>query len=249
MKFSKNPLKTTFAIWLGLWTVVSFIILYPLIRYALRNPKRYPFAHKIRRFWGKILLLTSFIKVKQIVEEPFDTSKPYIICPNHTSQFDIVTLTVKLNQLDFSFMAKKELEEIPLFGIWFRTIDISVDRKNVRKAAEAYKKATRFFDSGRSLVIFPEGTISNQVPKLIKFKEGPFRMAIEKQIDLLPVTIIGNWEVLPDQGVFEGKPGITIQYIHKPISTKGLTLDDTDMLKNKVFQIIENKLKEYNHGN
>ena len=81
-------------------------------------------------------------------------------------------------------MAKKELEEIPVFGIWFRTIDIAVDRKNARKAAEAYKKATRFFESGRSLVIFPEGTISNQVPKMIKFKDGPFRMAIEKQIDL-----------------------------------------------------------------
>jgi 1-acyl-sn-glycerol-3-phosphate acyltransferase len=249
VKFSKNPLKTTYVIWFAFWTVLSFTVLYPLIRFALSNPKRYSFGHKIRRFWGKILLVMGFVKVTQIIEEPFDTSKPYIICPNHTSQLDIVTLTVKLNQLDFSFMAKKELEEIPVFGIWFRTIDIAVDRKNIRKAAEAYKKATRFFESGRSLVIFPEGTISNQVPKLIKFKDGPFRMAIEKQIDLLPVTIIGNWEVLPDQGVFEGKPGKTIQYIHKPISTIGLTLDDTDMLKNKVYQIIENKLKEYNHGN
>ena len=249
MKFSKNPLKTSYAIWFGLWTVVTFTVLYPFIRYALSNPKRYPLGHKIRRIWGKVLLVTGFVKVIQIIEEPFDTSKPYIICPNHTSQLDIVTLTVKLNQLDFSFMAKKELEEIPVFGIWFRTIDIAVDRKNARKAAEAYKKATNFFESGRSLVIFPEGTISNQVPKLIKFKDGPFRMAIEKQIDLLPVTIIGNWNVLPDQGVFEGKPGKAYQIIHKPISTKGLTLDDTEMLKNKVFQIIENKLKEYNHGN
>ena len=135
MKFSKNPLKTSYAIWFGLWTVVTFTVLYPFIRYALSNPKRYPLGHKIRRIWGKVLLVTGFVKVIQIIEEPFDTSKPYIICPNHTSQLDIVTLTVKLNQLDFSFMAKKELEEIPVFGIWFRTIDIAVDRKNARNCS------------------------------------------------------------------------------------------------------------------
>jgi len=249
MKFSKNPLKTIYAVWFGLWTVFSFTALYPFIRFALSNPNRYPLAHKIRRFWGKILLTTGFVKITQIVEEPFDTTKPYIICPNHTSQLDIVTLTVKLNQLDFSFMAKKELEEIPVFGIWFRTIDIAVDRKNPRKAAEAYIKATKFFESGRSLVIFPEGTISNQVPKLIKFKDGPFRLAIEKQIDILPVTIVGNNNILPDQGVFEGKPGHGYQIIHKPISTKGMTLENVDELKNQVYNIINNKLAEYNYGN
>jgi 1-acyl-sn-glycerol-3-phosphate acyltransferase len=249
MKFSKNPLKTAYAVWFGLWTVFSFTALYPFIRFALSNPNRYPLAHKIRRFWGKILLTTGFVKITQIVEEPFDTTKPYIICPNHTSQLDIVTLTVKLNQLDFSFMAKKELEEIPVFGIWFRTIDIAVDRKNPRKAAEAYIKTTKFFESGRSLVIFPEGTISNQVPKLIKFKDGPFRLAIEKQIDILPVTIVGNNNILPDQGVFEGKPGHGYQIIHKPISTKGMTLDNVDELKNQVYNVINNKLAEYNYGN
>jgi 1-acyl-sn-glycerol-3-phosphate acyltransferase len=249
IKFSKNPLKSLFAIWFGLCTLISFLILYPIILYGLYKPTRYPFGHKVRRFWGSFLLFMGFIRVKQIIEEPFDYNKPYIICPNHTSQLDIVTLTVKLNQLDFSFMAKKELEEIPLFGIWFRTIDIAVDRKNVRKAAEAYIKATRFFDSNRSLVIFPEGTISNQVPKLIKFKDGPFRLAIEKQIDILPVTIIGNNIVLPDQGVLEGKPGKTYQIIHKPISTKGLTLENTEELKNQVYNIINSKLAEYNYGN
>jgi 1-acyl-sn-glycerol-3-phosphate acyltransferase len=113
VKFSKNPFRTLYACWFGFWTILSFTLLYPLIRYALSNPKRYPLGHKIRRFWGKVLLVTGFVKVTQEFEEPIDTSKPYVICPNHTSQLDIVTLTVKLNQLDFSFMAKKVLEEIP----------------------------------------------------------------------------------------------------------------------------------------
>jgi 1-acyl-sn-glycerol-3-phosphate acyltransferase len=52
---------------------------------------------------------------------------------------------------------------------------------------------------------------------------------------------------LPDQGVFEGQPGTVIQYVHKPISTKGMTLNDLDTLKNQVYNIINNKLKEYGY--
>jgi hypothetical protein len=54
---------------------------------------------------------------------------------------------------------------------------------------------------------------------------------------------------LPDQGVFEGKPGHGYQIIHKPISTKGMTLENVDELKNQVYNIINNKLAEYNYGN
>jgi 1-acyl-sn-glycerol-3-phosphate acyltransferase len=247
LKLSKNPFKLLYAVWFGLWTVIIFLVLYPLIRYNLATPERYPAGHRMRRIWGWLLLRVGFIRVKQVLEQPIDASKPYIITPNHTSQLDIVTLTVKLNQLDFSFMAKVELEHIPVFGIWFRTIDIAVDRKNPRKAAEAYMKAAKFFDSGRSLVMFPEGTISKEVPRLISFKDGPFRLAIERQVDVLPVTIINNWKILPDRGVFEGRPGTCLQYIHAPISTKGLTLADIPALKSQVYNVINAKLKEHGY--
>jgi 1-acyl-sn-glycerol-3-phosphate acyltransferase len=206
----------------------------------------YPFAHWVRKFWGKMLLICGLIRVRMHFEEELDKSKAYMIVPNHVSQFDIVTVTVKL-PLYFNFMAKAELERIPLFGIWFRTIDIAVERKDARKAALAYRKGLNWLEAGHSMCIFPEGTISNQVPKLIKFKDGPFRMAIEKQIPLLPMTIVGNWLVLPDQGVLEGRPGIVDQYVHKPIPTKGLTLDDIEMLKEQVFQVINNKLQAHGY--
>ncbi len=247
MKLSKNPFKTIYVIWFGLCTICMFLLLYPAIYYTLSNPKRYTTGHKVRRFWGSFLLLIGGIRVKQIFEEPIDSNKAFVVTPNHTSQLDIVTLTVKLNQLDFSFLAKAELEKVPLFGIWFRTIDISVDRKNIKKSAEAYFKSVKYIEAGRSMVIFPEGTIPNTAPKLIKFKDGPFRLAIETQTDILPVTIMGNHIVLPDQGVFEGQPGKVVQYIHKPISTKGMTLDDIATLKQKVYDTIENKLKEHGY--
>ncbi len=245
-KLSKNPFKAAYAIYFGLWVVIWFILLYPLIRLGLSNPKYYHFGHLVRKVWGKILLMIGFMRVEQFIEEPLDPHQSYIIAPNHTSQIDIVTLTVKL-PLFFNFMAKAELERIPFFGIWFRTIDIAVERREPRKAALAYKKALKWLAEGNSMVIFPEGTISNKVPQLIPFKDGPFRMAIETQLPVLPVTIIGNWEVFPDQGVFEGRPGIIKQYIHKPIPTKGLTLNDIDTLKEQVFQVINTKLQSHGY--
>ena len=240
----KNSIKFIFAVWFGFWVLIGFIILYPGFAITLSNPKWYSRAHQLRRFWGRWLFFWGAIRVKQIIQTPFDHSKPYVIAPNHTSQLDIVSLTVKL-RLDFNFMAKMELAKVPVFGIFFRTIDIAVDRKNIRQAAKAYQKAFEHLDSSKSIVIFPEGTIGKHVPKLGRFKEGAFKLAIEKQVDLLPVTIIGNWKVLPDQGKFHFMPGKVIQYVHTPISTKGMTVDQVDELKDKVFQIIDSKLAEY----
>jgi len=246
IKLSKNPFKTLYACYFGLLVIITFIIFLPFIYYTLSHPNKYRFAHLVRRIWGWLLLKAGFIFVKQIYEVPIDKSKTYIITPNHTSQLDIITLTVKL-KLFFNFIAKAELEKVPLFGIWFRTIDIAVDRKDPRKGAESYRKGLRWLDQNNSMVIFPEGTISGNVPKLIKFKDGPFKMAIEKQVDILPVTIINNWKILPDRGIFEGRPGLVYQYIHKPVSTKGLTLNDLPELKEKVFKVISNKLHQHGY--
>jgi len=246
MSKSGKIIRFILACYFGLWVLLGFIILYPGFLITLSNPRWYYRGHQLRRLWGRWNFFWGFIRVKQIIEKPFDHNKSYVIVPNHTSQLDIITLTVKL-RLNFNFMAKIELSRIPFFGIFFRTIDIAVDRKNIRHAAKAYAQAGKQLESGRSIVIFPEGTISIHTPKLIRFKEGAFRLAIEKQVDLLPVTIIGNWEVLPDRGEFQFMPGKVIQYVHEPISTKGMTLDDLEAVKQKVFHIIESKLAEYGY--
>jgi 1-acyl-sn-glycerol-3-phosphate acyltransferase len=135
-----------------------------------------------------------------------------------------------------------------LFGIFFRTIDIAVDRKNVRHSAWAFQQAKdQLVNEHKSIVIFPEGTIPPHVPKMGRFKDGPFRLAIETQRPILPVTIIGNWVALPDKGKLRFRPAVITQYVHAPISTIGMTLDDVDTLKQKVYNLIEQKLAEYGY--
>jgi 1-acyl-sn-glycerol-3-phosphate acyltransferase len=240
-------LKTILAVWFSIVFLLSFLLLYPIFRITLSSQKMYTTAHKLRRFWAWLLFLFNGIRVKQIVETPIDSNKSYVITPNHTSQLDIVTLTGRL-MLDFNFMAKDELAKIPLFGIFFRTIDIAVDRNNPYKAAIAYQRANIQLSEGKSIVIYPEGTISKNAPKMCNFKAGAFKLAIENQVDILPVSILGNWKRLPSKSKFYFMPGRVIQYIHSPITTRGMTIEQTSQLLSSVKSIIQQTLDKYENG-
>ena len=95
--------------------------------------------------------------------------------------------------------------------------------------------------------MFPEGTISAKVPELLKFKNGAFKLAIEMQVPVIPITFFTNHKRLEMAGLFSGKagPGIAKAVIHEPIPTIGMTEDDIPQLKERVFNIINNELLAY----
>lgn len=178
------------------------------------------------------------------IEIPVDWSKTYIICANHTSNLDIpaITMAVKSN---FAFMGKHELLENHLLKLFFKTIDIPLNRDSMMSSFRAFKKGEEYLKQGISLVIFPEGKIGEEYPPILhEFKNGPFRLAIEQQIPIIPVSMINNWKKMWDDGTKYGtRPGICDICIHQSVQTSGLTLEDTDELKNKVFTIIQSHLK------
>jgi len=241
-------IKFILAIYFAIITAIGFIVLYPGFAITLGNPKWYNYGHFLRKVWGHWLFLCGVIRVKHMEEVPFDKKNTaYIIAPNHTSKLDIVTLTVKLH-INFNFMAKIELARVPVFGIFFRTIDIAVDRKNARHAAKAYQRAVnQLKNEKKSIVVFPEGTIPGNTPKLGRFKDGAFKLAIDTQTPILPVTIIKNWEILPDNGKLRFKPGKVFQYVHAPIETNGLTMEDIPELKHRIHDLMAKKLAEYGY--
>jgi len=142
-------------------------------------------------------------------------------------------------------MGKEELLKGFVTGLYFRTIDIPVNRNSKMSSFRAYKKATERMEKGMSTVIFPEGTISgNYPPRLVEFKNGPFRLAIEMQVPIIPVTALDTWKVLWDDGLKYGSnPGVCHIFVHKPIETAGMTVDDTDALRDKVYEIMYQKLQ------
>jgi 1-acyl-sn-glycerol-3-phosphate acyltransferase len=231
-----------FQLWLGLF----FTSLYPVIYYFSRSPVRFNGMNKMRWLFSYLSSLFSGFLFRFNYEQNIDWSKRYIICANHTSNLDITAL-ILLVKRNYVFFGKEELLKNFITGIYFRTIDIPVNRESKISAFRAFKKAEEKLKDGKTVVIFPEGMISEHYPPVLQpFKNGPFRLAIEQGVQILPVTICNNWNLMWDDGKRHGtNPGICDIRVHAPIDTKNLIADDAEGLKNKVFTIISEQLDTY----
>lgn len=179
-------------------------------------------------------------------EAPIDWSRTYIICPNHTSNLDITSANLLIKNNNYCFMGKEELLDGFVTKLFFKTIDIPVNRDSKMSSFRAFKKASERLQDGMSLVIFPEGKIADDYPpRLHEFKNGPFRLAIEFKIPIIPVTSLNTWQMLWDTGFKYGsKPGISHVFVHKPIETAHLTLDDADILREEVYSLMQQKFEQ-----
>ena len=169
----------------------------------------------------------------------------FIICANHTSYMDIPVMYCVFKRY-FVFVGKKEIEKWPLFHIFYTSgMNIAVDRDNPAESFDAFKRMLQEIDRGNPLAIFPEGTIPKNTPELGEFRSGAFSIAIRKQIPIIPITFVTNWQRLQRSGVWNGKagPGFSEVVIHEPVSTLGLTKKDTDNLQKIVREIINKPLK------
>lgn len=224
--------------------VLFFFLLWPVLYYYSRKPQRYPTLNKLR---GKISFISSALAgifYKFHFEEEIDWSRTYIICPNHTSNLDINAQNILIKN-NFAFLGKDALLNNPVTGLFFKTVDIPVNRESNISAFRAFKKAEERLKNGTTMVIYPEGGIADHYPpQLIAFKNGPFRLAIELKIPIIPVTSPDIWQLLWDDGAKLGsRPGICNIYVHKPIETAHLTIDDADKLKEEVYSLMKQKLE------
>jgi 1-acyl-sn-glycerol-3-phosphate acyltransferase len=227
--------------------IFLFLFFFPLFYFWLKNPRHWRKANQLRRIWARILFFITAIRPRVQFETPLDTNGVYVFTPNHSSKLDIPLFAIAYNGYNH-FMGKKELRDIPLFGIFFRTMDISVNRESKMDSYRAYKRALQDLDLGASICMFPEGTTNDHAPSLLPFKSGPFRLAIERQVPVVPVTLLDNWRLYLYDGSRLCSPGITRAVIHTPIPTAGMTIEDADLLREKVFTIIDQTLKHYHES-
>lgn len=223
--------------------LLFFFPFYPILYFFTRQPHKYYKQIVWCRKWISIMAIHLVgIRFKVTYEDNIDWSRPYVICPNHTSILDITVLTYLCPQ-PFSFMGKIELLKNPVTRIFFKSIDIPVDRKSKMSSFRAYKKADEYLKEGKSIVIFPEGRINDiYPPKLSEFKSGSFRLAIDNKVCILPIVIQDAWKVLWDDGQKYGsRPGTIHIKVLKPIDTQTLTQGEFDDLQNYVY----NKMNEH----
>ncbi|MDX2302207.1 MAG: lysophospholipid acyltransferase family protein [Microscillaceae bacterium] len=228
----------------GIWGVMCFtiplIFLLPFFHlFALRD-EWHIYSSWLNRFWARIFFIG--ILVPYHVEYRFKAIKkqPYVYCSNHTSWLDIIIMGI-IAKGDHTFIGKSSLIKLPLFGPMFKKLHITVDRNSRQHSYQAFTESMKAIDKGRSVIVFPEGGIRGTAPYLNDFKDGAFRIAIEKQIPLVPVSILYNWKIMDKSFLPKWHWGKAI--VHPPLDTKGLTLEDLESLKAKTRESIEKELK------
>ena len=237
-------LRRIHSIWCGFIFILIFLALLPFFVVVIEVKPWNKYGFYLNKIWAKLLFPLWGFPLRKIVHFRPSPDQNYIYCPNHTSYLDIPLLgcTAPTN---FVFMGKNSLSKIPLFGYVFSRLNVDVDRNSRFSGRKALGKAEKMLESGRSIVIFPEGTIpSAHVPRLHAFKKGAFKLAIEKNVPIVPVTIPYNWKLLPDDGRYLPKIGAVKIVFHDPITPAFVNFDE-EALNRETFRIIEEELKKY----
>jgi 1-acyl-sn-glycerol-3-phosphate acyltransferase len=243
MKWGKALLGWAWKIYFLLVTVITLLILYPAYLILLLNERFLEAGFHLTRFQAKLILKLVGIRKTVHGSIPNDETQCYIICPNHSSYVDILMLYAVFPHY-FIFLGKQELGRIPLFNIFFKKLNILVDRKNPRAGHHAIIKACQRMEQGTNVVIFPEGTIPETVPRLKPFKNGAFKAALQLNIPIVPVTFKGNHRILEDKWHFTAHswPGRSEVFIHPPISVKDKSAEDLITLREQTKAAIASKL-------
>ncbi len=234
------PFRVIYKIYYLIFFSLLLTVLFPVYYYLLSNPKRFPKAFVIMKLHAYILLIFAGARLKVKGKGFIPKTGAFIICSNHSSFFDTFCI-YSIFKRYFVFLGKKEIEKWPLFHIFYTSgMNILVDRDNKTSSAKSLKRIMHELDIGNPLMIFPEGTISKEAPKLGPFKQGAFAIAIQKQVPILPVTFVTNWKLMQRGNFWTGLagPGIAKVIIHKPIITTGLKKENTNHLQNQVWDVI-----------
>lgn len=203
-------------------------------------------SRRIARFWAKIILCFSQIKVEVIGRENIITERPQIFMANHQGDFDIPIFLAHI-PVDFLWTAKKELFRVPIFGRVMRKAGyIEIDRQDREKAMKGLEEAGGEINKGVSIATFPEGTRSSD-GKILPFKQGMFHIAIQTGIPIVPITIIGSDKIMP-KGTLKVSRGEIIMVIDKPVEAGEYTIESRTALIEKVREIIVANHEKYQKG-
>lgn len=249
MNFLRILLQKTWRILFFVNGVITFFLFYPFFYVLLSSDKWFEQVFRLKKIWARFLLYPVGIRYKIIKESDYDRNRTYVICGNHGSYLDIILMYLSV-KVYFHFMGKAELRRVPFFNKFFDRMNILVDRGSIMGSHRAFVRAGNDLDKGVSIAIFPEATIPECSPHLGRFKNGAFRLAIEKQTPILPVVFLDNCKLLPDNKLRKlgGRPGLSRVVVLDPVETRGLTDEDLPALRLRIFNIIDNALKEYDYG-
>ncbi len=241
MRLLQTIIRTVLTLSLGF---LSTLIAAPVVIIIARINPTSPNIEKIAHAWSRLWLATSGCTLKVVGGELVDHDRSHIVVANHLSVLDIMVCFLAV-PVPIRFLAKKELFKIPVLAPAMRAIGIVEVDRSARSAIheQVNRQARDLVASGRSLIIYPEGTRSRD-GELRVFKKGAFTMAVAGGVPVLPVTIAGTHRAWPP-GRFLVRGGRRITaVIDTPIETAGMTSEDVTRLSDDTRTIIEKRYIE-----
>ncbi len=196
-----------------------------------------PSCDSAARGWSRAMLRLAGVSVHVEGAANLASERAFIIIANHESWFDVWALAGCL-PIDARFAAKKELERIPVFGrAWRACGHVSSDRGDHDAAIESMSRAgVRIKEENLQMVFFAEGT---RCPDgaLHPFKKGPFVIAIEGGVPIVPVGLVGSRPIMP-KGSFRIRKGVITVRVGEPIPVAGMEPSDRDRLRDAAWDAV-----------
>lgn len=229
-------------------TFITLLPLFPFFLYFVQRERHFRKAMFLKRVWAHMMTWPMGVITLTEVEEELGEG-PYMIILNHTSFLDIMHAYISI-PIYFHLVGRSGLGRWWFFNIFFRKMDILIDRDNARASYATYGRVADDLRKGISVGIFPEAIIPADTPRMLPFKNAPFKVAIAEQVPILPVTFIGGWKVLPAKPHVHrgGRPGITRVKVHRPIPTAGLTVEDAESLREQTREVIAAELARHGYS-
>ncbi|MDE3104809.1 MAG: 1-acyl-sn-glycerol-3-phosphate acyltransferase [Acidobacteriota bacterium] len=200
--------------------------------------------HAIAQIWARSLLRISLSPVQVIGAEKLGRYPVAVYASNHLSYYDTPLLFGRL-PFQFRIIAKQGLWKIPFIG-WYlnRSGQVPVDQSSARSAIASLNRGVAALRAGMPLVLFPEGgrTLDG---KPQAYLSGCAFMAIKAGVPLVPVTLVGTYELLP-MHTYHLSPRPLKLVVGDALSTEGLTTRDADALTQRLQDVITATYFEHN---
>lgn len=235
-------------VWFYVLMAAPILVMLPFLVLSILKESWYSYFFKMARIWAKAILFGMGFYSKIVKEQEFEKDKSYMFIANHASMLDIMLMLVTV-QKPFVFVGKKELVKIPLFGFFYKRTCILVDRSSSRSKHGVFDRAQKRINQGLSICIFPEGGVPvDESIVLDHFKDGAFRLAIDHQLPIVPITFGDNKERFSFT-FFSGSPGLMRVKVHSFIQTVGKVMADKNSLKDQAWNVIHTQLLDFQHKN
>jgi len=246
MRILLLPLRLLYFIYAALMFVALMLLVIPFVIAGsfFGKIKGGNFIFRVCMLWGDCWFFLVGIWHRNLYEVPNDRNKHYIFVANHISYLD-AAIVVKAMRQPIRVLGKIEIGRVPLFGFIYRNAIVTVDRSSAENRAKSVRILKSVVNKNISIFIFPEGTFNMTNRPLKEFYDGAFRIAIETQTPIKPVLFLDSYDRMHYSSILSLNPGINRSIFLDEIPVEGLSSRDVEMLKQKVYNVMEEKLKYY----